>query len=140
MKKWYSAAKLSGILISAVFAAGCATLFASGPQSVEIKSDPPGATYHYGPFSGTTPDSIEVPRKSLASFATFELAGYKDTAVPVETGVQGTTWWDLLFPLGFVIDFVTGNANRIETPIISAHLLPLAPVSAPAVAAPPPHT
>jgi hypothetical protein len=106
----------------AAFAAGCATLFASGPQEVTLNSNPAGATYRYGPFSGKTPATIEVPRKALASFATFSLQGYETTTVPVVTGIQGSTWWDILFPIGFVVDFVTGNANKVEIPTITADL------------------
>ncbi len=110
---------------------GCATLFGGGPQEITLNSTPAGATYQYGPFSGKTPASIEVPRKSLASFASFSLPGYENQTVPVVTGIQGVTWWDLLFPMGFVIDFVTGNANTVETPTITANLSPRAGTPAP---------
>ena len=113
------------------FAAGCATIFTSSTQSVTVNSDPSGANYQYGPFNGTTPAQIEVPKKALASFATFSKLGYQTTTVPVVTGIQGATWWDILFWPGFIIDFVTGNATKLETPVITATLTPT-PGAAPA--------
>lgn len=106
------------------FAAGCATIFTSSTEHVTVNSDPSGANFQYGPFNGTTPAQIEVPKKALASFATFSKPGYQTTTVPVVTGIQGATWWDILFPIGFVIDFVSGNANKLETPVITATLTP----------------
>jgi hypothetical protein len=106
------------------FAAGCATIFTSSTEHVTVNSDPSGANFQYGPFNGTTPAQIEVPKKALASFATFSKPGYQTTTVPVVTGIQGATWWDILFWPGFIIDFVTGNANKLETPVITATLTP----------------
>lgn len=117
------------------FGAGCATIFTSSTQHATVNSNPSGATYQYGPFTGTTPAEIEVPKKSLANFATFSKPGYQTTTVPVVTGVTGATWWDILFPIGFVIDFVTGNANKLETPVITANLTPTAGTPAASVPA-----
>jgi len=122
------------------FAAGCATIFTSSTEHVTVNSDPSGANFQYGPFNGTTPAQIEVPKKALASFATFSKPGYQTTTVPVVTGIQGATWWDILFPIGFVIDFVSGNANKLETPVITATLTPNpgTPPAAPAAGSPTP--
>jgi len=135
-------------VVAACFLAGCATMFSSGPQSLTITSEPAGATYRYGPFSGKTPDTIEVPRKSLPNFASFDLKGYQSKTVPVDTGIQGATWWDVLFWPGFIVDFSTGNAYKVEIPTVTTQLEPLAsaapaaqavaPSATPAAAAPGP--
>src|SRR5712692_1897743 len=112
-------------LLGLSFLTGCATIFAGGPQSVTLKSDPTGATYQYGPYSGRTPDTIQASRQELAHTATFKLAGYEDKTVPVQTGIQGVTWLDILFWPGFLVDFLNGSANRLETPVVAATLSPL---------------
>lgn len=113
------------LLVGIVLCSGCATMFSSGPETVTIKSDPPGARYQYGPYSGKTPDTIQASRKALAQTATFTMEGYEQKTVSVLTGIQGVTWWDILFWPGFIVDFVTGNAYKLETPEISAKLEPV---------------
>ncbi|MGH8012367.1 MAG: hypothetical protein ACREQ4_07705 [Candidatus Binataceae bacterium] len=121
--------KWSSILcgsLAAMMLSGCATIFSGGPQSLDLTSTPPGATYQYGPYTGKTPDTLQASRGSLAHVATFQLAGYESKTVPVEMGVQGVTWVDILFWPGFIVDFVTGNAYKVTTPNIAATLTPVA--------------
>jgi hypothetical protein len=119
-------AKLSAILAALLLLNGCATVFSSSPQTLNLKSEPLGATYQYGPYSGKTPDTIQASRAELAHTATFTLAGYESKTVPVETGVQGVTWVDILLWPGFIVDFVTGNAYKVNTPDVMATLTPMA--------------
>ena len=65
-----------GICLS-LTAQGCATLFSSDPEVIQVTSDPAGAKFHYSAYSGTTPAEIMVPRKALANFATFTKEGYE---------------------------------------------------------------
>ena len=104
---------------------GCATIFSGGPESITMQSDPPGATYQYGPYQGKTPDTLAVARGSLSHFAIFSKAGYEQKTVPVETGIQGVTWVDILFWPGFIVDFVTGNAFKVNSPVVNAVLEPV---------------
>jgi len=108
---------------------GCATLFSGGPQPINVTSDPPGATFQYGIYNGKTPDTIQASRGELAHVATFTLAGYEPKTVPVETGIQGSTWWDILFAIGFAVDFASGNAYKVVDPNIRATLTPIAPTA-----------
>jgi len=108
---------------------GCATLFSGGPQPINVTSDPPGATYQYGIYNGKTPETIQASRGELSHVATFTLAGYEPKTVPVETGIQGSTWWDILFAIGFAVDFASGNAYKVVDPNISATLTPIAPTA-----------
>jgi hypothetical protein len=101
---------------------GCATIFSGEPQSLTLNSDPSGARYQYGPYAGQTPDTIAAARDSLAHVAVFKLAGYEEKTVPVQTGIQGVTWVNILFWPGFIVDFATGNAYKVETPVINATL------------------
>jgi hypothetical protein len=103
---------------------GCATLFSDAPEFIEVSSDPPGAKFQYGPFTGTTPAQIVVPRKALAQTATFRKEGYEEKTGPVITGIQGVIWWGILFWPSLIIDFVTGNAYKLDPPEIRATLEP----------------
>lgn len=100
----------------------CATVFSSHPQTVGIKSDPSGATYQFGPYSGHTPDTIQASRKELAHTVNFTKVGYEDKTVAVATTIQGVTWVNFLFWPGFIVDFVTGNAYKLETSEITTSL------------------
>ena len=107
--------------IGGLLLVGCATIFSSAPESIEIKSDPPGARFRYGRFSGVTPATIIVPRKELASDASFSKEGYNEKIVPVMKSVQGITF----LGLGWMfVDFLNGNAYKIDPPIINVTLDP----------------
>jgi len=121
--------RLKLLFLTAAVFNGCATLFSGGPQTLNVTSEPPGATYQYGIYSGKTPGTIQASRAELAHVVTFTLPGYESNTVPVETGIQGTTWWDILFAIGFAVDFASGNAYKVVNPDISATLTPVASAS-----------
>ncbi len=112
------------LLVSMSLTTGCATIFSSDPEVISVTSDPAGAKFQYGPFTGTTPTSVAVPRKALSSFATFRKEGYEEKTVPVITGTQGVIWWGILFWPSLIIDFVTGNAYKLDPPVINVVLDP----------------
>jgi len=112
---------------------GCATIFSGGPETVNFTSTPPGATYEYGAYSGKTPNSAQIPRNALSNSASFTMPGYQSKTVPVSTGIQGATWFNLLFPIGFLVDFMSGDAYTVNDPNVNTYLTP---VAAPAVSAP----
>lgn len=120
-----------GLILSA---SGCATLFSNGTEEIKVDTQPPGAAYQYGIYNGKTPDTIHASRAELAHVITFNLPGYETKTVPVETGIQGVTWWDILFAIGFAVDFASGNAYKVVNPDISATLTPIASATAPPAA------
>ena len=101
LKKTLTAAALAATLATT----GCATIFHSGSQSLTMESQPSGATYRYGSYSGTTPETFRASRDELSHVATFEKTGYVTKTVPVETGIRGITWLNILFWPGFIVDF-----------------------------------
>lgn len=103
----------------------CATLFSSSTVSVQMESEPPGAQYQIGPFSGKTPDSIAIPKKSIPDFATFDLPGYERRTVPIESGITGVFWVNVLFWPGMIVDIVTGDYKTMDVPEVRASLTPL---------------
>jgi hypothetical protein len=127
--------KLNLVLTFLVGLTGCATIFGGGPQTINLTSDPPGAAYQYGVYSGKTPATLQASRAELAHIASFKLAGYEQQTVAVDTGIQGVTWVDILFWPGFIIDFATGNAYKVNNPDLTATLTPI--VTTVAVTMPP---
>ncbi len=130
---------VTGLLLGS----GCATLFSSSSVPVQVTSDPPGAKYDIGPFSGKTPDSIAIPKKAIPDFATFQMPGYERRTVPVETGITGVFWLDILFWPGIIVDMVTGDYKTLDITEIRATLEPVAanptaPAAVPAPRAPVP--
>jgi hypothetical protein len=119
--------------VALTVSSSCATLFSSSSVTVQMESDPPGAKYEIGPFSGKTPDSIAIPKKAIPDFATFELAGYERRTVPVESGITGVFWLDILFWPGLIVDMVTGDYKTLDVPEIRADLTPVASTSTAAV-------
>ncbi len=98
---------------------------------MQISSNPPGATYEFGPYSGKTPDSIAVPKKAIPDVATFEMPGYERRTLPVETEIAGVFWVNVLFWPGMIVDVVTGDYKTLPVNDIHANLTPLAaPVAA----------
>lgn len=122
--------KASGFSLSVLSIAGlflfssCATLFSSNTVTVQMQSEPPGAQYQIGPFSGKTPDSIAIPKKSIPDFATFELPGYERKTVPIESGITGVFWVNVLFWPGMIVDIVTGDYKTLDVPEVRASLTP----------------
>jgi len=110
----------------------CATIFTSSSQSIQVSSQPTGASYQYGVYSGKTPDTINASRGELVHVITFSAPGYETKTVPVETAIQGATWWDILFPIGFAVDFASGNAYKVVNNDIGVTLSPTASAASPA--------
>jgi hypothetical protein len=113
-------------ICAALACSSCATLFTSSTVTVQMNSDPPGAKYEMGPFSGRTPDSFAIPKKAIPDFATFEMAGYERRTVPVTSGITGVFWLDVLFWPGIIVDMVTGDYKTLDVTQINATLEPVA--------------
>ena len=125
MKFYPFTAAVVALTVACCFLSSCATLFSSSTVTVQMDSDPPGAKYEVGPFSGKTPESIAIPKKSIPDFATFELPGYARQTVPIESGITGVFWVNILFWPGMIVDIVTGDYKTIDVPQVRATLTPL---------------
>lgn len=132
--------KLALLLLAAPLAAGCATLFAPGPDWVPVYSDPPGATVRVdGVEAGRTPCHVAVPRRNKGDL-TFELAGYEPVTVSRAKVCNGLTALNLLgglytMPLFFLIDIATENVVKHSTKPVHVKLVPR-PVPPPPVPTP----
>lgn len=77
------------LIAAALCLAGCATITRGTTSTIQLVSDPPGATARMSTgLACMTPCTFQVGRKE--EFAvTFELAGYEPQTIPVRTEVAG---------------------------------------------------
>ncbi len=125
--------RICAVIVSALGAwstAGCASIFASGPDAVQVSSNPEGARVKLDEVPmGKTPCVVMVPRSSDGVF-TFELPGYRTETVDLDKVVNGMTFLNLLWgiylgPVGFLIDGVSGNIGKYPNTHIHAELRPV---------------
>ena len=127
------------VVASAALTSGCATIVHSGPRSIPVASNPPGAKvsiYNRSNtlvMSNTTPFVASLPTKagyfkSQTYRLVFEMPGYANTEVNLESSVSGWYFGNLLFGglIGMlIVDPLTGAMynlapENIEQPLNAA--------------------
>jgi hypothetical protein len=110
---------------------GCATLVGGGSaQPVAIRSTPTSATFTVSSSSGLqmaqgqTPQTIRLPRKNEYQIE-FTAPGFQPQKVALTRGTNGWIWGNLLvgWILGFVVDFATGSAYKLEPALVEITLV-----------------
>lgn len=105
-------------LFAVFFASGCGGMFHPGPDSVEFKSDPPGAMVSLdGKDVGRTPLKLSVDRHAF--LVRMRMPGYREAIAPIQYVPNGASsvalvWW-VLYPAGAIVsDICIGidHANR----------------------------
>jgi hypothetical protein len=108
----------------------CATIVGGGTsQGVAISSDPSGATYLIKSSSGMqmatgrTPQTIKLPRKNEYQIE-FSVPGYRSQSIALTKGVNGWVFGNFVFGWipGFIIDFATGSASKLEPSLVQVNL------------------
>jgi hypothetical protein len=106
---------------------GCAAILGGGSsQAVSIASTPPAASYTIRSSSGiemaagSVPASVRLPRKNEYQ-VDISLAGYQTRTVAITRGTNGWIWGNLVIGwiLGFIIDFATGAAYKLEPAFVN---------------------
>lgn len=102
---------------------GCATLTRGPIKRVSINTNPSGATViEENKTESTTPCLIH-----FSGFENQKLSirkeGYEPADILITKRVLGRVWWNLLFFPGFVIDFATGSAWRLEPEKVDINLV-----------------
>jgi hypothetical protein len=122
--------RLSLLSAATLMLSACATLVGGGTsQGVSISSDPTGASFTVKSSSGLqmatgrTPQTISLPRKNEYQIE-FTVPGYRTQALPLTKGVNGWVFGNFIFGWipGFIIDFATGSANKLEPALVSVAL------------------
>lgn len=128
--------RLAIAFITIVCFAGCATLFASGPDSVQVASTPPGARVTVdGQEVGVTPTAVTLDRGRSQGNIRIEAPGYQPVTVMRSKSFNTTAILNCLNILFWVIDLATSNVNQFDTTPINVNLVPMAAPGYPAPAA-----
>jgi S1-C subfamily serine protease len=115
------------LLLGALLLSSCATILSGGPQSIEVRSDPPAAQFQYGTISGITPATVNVSRKDIKEHqrVEFKKDGYEDLTVPAVASIRGIVWLNLFFWPGLLIDVANSSGYELDPPYITASLVPI---------------
>lgn len=96
----------------------CATLFAPGPDTVHIRTDPPGAEVLLdGLTVGQTPTHVAVSRRARGNISLRHPA-HPNVDTHLTTTLNGPVLINVLFPglLGILVDAAGGNCTRWVSP------------------------
>lgn len=106
-------------------APGCATLFASGPDTIPVQTNPPGAwVYVNGMVVGQTPTTISLDRSRPGQIQIY-LPGFQPVMMIRSKTLNG--WFIvsiLFFIIPIVVDLATGNWQRFDDGPILIGLTP----------------
>jgi hypothetical protein len=125
-------ARLAAIVLAAttssaaIVGGGCATIVASGPDSIPVSTNPPGAyVYVNGQVVGQTPMVVELDRgRSMADIRIY-YPGFQPVQLARYKSLNGWVFGNFclgIWPL--VIDLATGNWQRFEDEPIAIGLTP----------------
>lgn len=94
--------------------AGCATLFSGSTDTISFDSDPAGAEVVIGGISqGRTPLTIPVKRPGFSrQSVTLRMDGHDPVTFQLQDGLNRVTLLNMLVPIGFIVDAVTGAVTR----------------------------
>jgi len=125
--------KLSAVVLTTtipLFLGGCAAIVGGGSsQVVSIAATPSAARYAIRSSSGIEmssgplPASVRLPRKNEYQID-ITLEGYEPRTVALTRGTNGWIWGNLVIGwiVGFIIDFATGAAYKIEPAVVDVTL------------------
>ena len=120
-------------IVAAVLSSGCATLVSGNTQSVDIRTNPPGARVVIRSSDGLVQEVVSPARVVLQTGAEHvveaEAAGYHRTAALVGKTIN---WWSLFGGPGAFYDFVSGaiwdlDPGVFEMTLRPAHAVPPPP-------------
>jgi hypothetical protein len=116
--------RLTILVATVVGLSGCATMFASGNDTVRLESEPPGATVttQNGMILGSTPLTTSLkPDDYLLRFA---LEGYQEQTFALGREVESIAFLNLLCVLCWGIDFATGSVWGLEDDFVRVTMTP----------------
>jgi hypothetical protein len=109
---------------------GCASVINGPKQTLEITSNPPGATALVLPqnTSLTTPAVIEVGRKRVLTVL-FDAPGYEQKTVYVNKQISGAAHGNVLLggAIGIATDLENGSAFVLTPDPVHAEMTPIRP-------------
>lgn len=92
--------------------AGCATLMNGNFQTLNVKTNPPGATCKIGPYTILSPGAVTVRRNDLLKEIVCEKEGFKPATVKLQDTESDWAYGNLIIGiLPFLVDSVTSADN-----------------------------
>lgn len=103
---------LAGMLL--VSATSCATIFTGTRQNVTISStEPETEVYVNNAFKGKTPAKFKVNKKGKDEIITIKKEGFISQDLKPQKGFNAVAILNLLNPIAWGIDLLTGAVNRV---------------------------
>jgi hypothetical protein len=116
--------RLAILAVTVIGLSGCATMFASGNDTVRLESEPAGATVttQNGMTLGTTPMTASL--KPADYVLRFALPGYQDQTYALGKKVESIAFLNLLCVLCWGLDFATGSIWGLQDDFVRVSLTP----------------
>ncbi len=103
----------------------CGTIFTGSSDLVTINSNPPGAKVSVdGMYIGVAP-VITSLKRSNDHVILVRLDGYRDTNAVITRSLNAIAILNLLNPICWIIDAVTGGAWKFDRDVIGVELEPI---------------
>lgn len=110
------------VILTAFFTVGCATVFTGTSDTVTIKSEPSGAKiYLNGNYEGDTPTSLILKRDKDYNVM-LKKAGFENTSATITRSFNAVSILNLLSPLCWIVDVVTGALWKFDRNTITVTL------------------
>ena len=100
------------VLAASIFVQGCCTLFTNDPQTVSVDSKPPGVKVAIGPYSGTTPYHVSLPRGK--DYVVTARQGEATQTQNLTKSIEPLYWVNILIFPGLIVDLATGKMFKYE--------------------------
>ena len=102
------------IAVIAVSSTSCATIFTGTRQNVTINStQPESEVYVNNAYKGKTPAKFKVNKKGKDEVITVKKEGYLSQDLKPQKGFNAISILNLLNPIAWGIDLLTGAVNRV---------------------------
>lgn len=108
-------ARFALVSLAALFVVGCSTVVNGSYEEINFTSEPVGATVLIeGQPKGETPATIKVRRAWDPVKVEFRKDGYKSAWVEMTTSLEEVTLVNILFPIGFAVDYVSDAMHQFD--------------------------
>ena len=116
---------ISSIFILLLLSSSCGTLFTGSSNLVGINSEPEKAkVYVNGMYIGLTPTSASLKRDKDHSIV-LKKEGYEDASAVITRSFNGVAILNLLSPICWIVDIVTGGMWKFEREGITVEMEPI---------------
>ena len=116
----------SVIVAFSLLSTSCATMFGDNKRDIAVRANVSGAEVSINGVSyGDAPTSLVLNGTEVygSQMIRVEKKGYGDEVRKVRTSFQMVSLWNILnFPIGFIIDGITGNLMRVDSKEINVSL------------------